>query len=213
MKITDLRTIPLAFGAANPVMSAGGVNAARNALLVEIETDTGLVGLGEAGCRRRPAGQHRNGHPAASCARCCSARTPRMIEALWQKMFARTRQHGRRGLVLHAISGIDMALWDLAGKATGQPLYRLLGGCTDRVEVYASGGFYQRDKDTAALADEAARYVTQGFRAMKMKVGRTPPIGSKLRSLTAEPRSARSASPRTSPASPPCARRWGRSRG
>jgi L-alanine-DL-glutamate epimerase-like enolase superfamily enzyme len=186
MKITDLRTIPLAFRAANPVMSAGGVNAARNALLVEIETDTGLVGLGEAGAA---------GGPLISTETVIQqelrpmllGEDPRMIEALWQKMFARTRQHGRRGLVMHAISGIDIALWDLAGKATGQPLYRLLGGCTDRVEAYASGGFYQRGKDTAALADEAARYVAQGFRAMKMKVGRTRATGAKLRGLTADP--------------------------
>jgi len=185
MKITDIRTIPLAFGAANPVMSAGGINAARNALLVEIETDTGLIGLGEAGCAGGPLIStetviQRELRPMLL------GEDPRMIEALWQKMFVRTRQHGRRGLVMHAISGIDIALWDLAGKATGQPLYRLLGGFTDRVEVYASGGFYQRGKDTAALADEAARYVAQGFRAMKMKVGRTRLIGSKLRSLTAD---------------------------
>ena len=186
MKITDLRTIPLAFRSANPVMSAGGVNAVRNVLLVEIETDTGLIGLGEAGAA---------GGPLISTETVIQqelrpmllGEDAGMIEALWQKMFARTRQHGRRGIVMHAISGIDMALWDLAGKHLQQPLYRLLGGCTDRVEVYASGGFYQRDKDTATLADEAARYVAQGFKAMKMKVGRTPPIGSKLRSLSADP--------------------------
>ena len=186
MKIIDIRTIPLTFRSPNPAMSAGGANAARNALLVEIETDTGLIGLGEAGSA---------GGPLISTETVIQqelrpmllGEDAGMIEALWQKMFARTRQHGRRGIVMHAISGIDIALWDLAGKAVGQPLYRLLGGFTDRVEVYASGGFYQRGKDVAALADEAARYAAQGFKAMKMKVGRTRPIGSKLRSLTAEP--------------------------
>ena len=171
-EIVDIRTIPLAFRAANPVMSARGINAARNALLVEIETDTGLVGLGEAGSA---------GGPLVSTETVIQqelrpmllGEDPRMIEALWQKMFARTRQHGRRGLVMHAISGIDIALWDLAGKATGQPLYRLLGGFTDRVEVYASGGFYQRGKDTAALPTRRRATSRGVFRAMKMKVGRT----------------------------------------
>jgi D-galactarolactone cycloisomerase len=185
MKITDIRTIPLTFRAPNPAMSAGGANAARNALLVEIETDTGLIGLGEAGAA---------GGPLISTETIIQqelrpmllGEDPAMIEAHWQKMFARTRQHGRRGIVMHAISGIDIALWDLAGKSTGQPLYRLLGGFTDRIEVYASGGFYQRGKDLAALTDEAAGYVAKGFKAMKMKVGRTRPIGSNLRSLTAD---------------------------
>lgn len=186
MKITEIRTIPLSFQAANPAMSAGGANAARGALLVEIETDTGLVGLGEAGVA---------GGPPVSTETVIQQELrplligadPRMIEALWQTMFARTRQHGRRGIVMHAISGIDIALWDLLGKATGQPLFRLLGGCADRIEVYASGGFYQRGKDVAALADEAAGYAARGFKAMKMKVGRTRPTASKLRALTADP--------------------------
>jgi L-alanine-DL-glutamate epimerase-like enolase superfamily enzyme len=185
MKITDIRTIPLSFRAANPPMSAGGANAARAALLVEIETDTGVVGLGVAGVAGGPPTSTETVIQQELRPMLIGA-DPGMIEGLWQTMFARTRQHGRRGLVMHAISGIDIALWDLLGKATGQPLYRLLGGCTDRIEVYASGGFYQRGKDTAALADEAARYVALGFKAMKMKVGRTPPIGSKLRTLTAD---------------------------
>ena len=71
MKIIDIRTIPLTFRSPNPAMSAGGANAARNALLVEIETDTGLIGLGEAGSA---------GGPLISTEtviqRCCSARTP-----------------------------------------------------------------------------------------------------------------------------------------
>ena len=73
---------------------------------------------------------------------------------------------------MHAISGIDIALWDIAGKAAGMPLYRLFGAFTDRVEVYASGGFYQRDKTLDDLTREAESYVERGFRAMKMKIGR-----------------------------------------
>src|SRR5215471_21200765 len=68
---------------------------------------------------------------------------PLRIEYLWQKMFQRTRQHGRRGIVMHAISGLDVALWDIAGKVAQLPVYRLLGAYRDTVEAYASGGFYQ----------------------------------------------------------------------
>src|SRR3954471_123753 len=80
---------------------------------------------------------------------------PLLIEGLWQKMFARTRQFGRRGVVMNAISGIDIALWDIAGKVAKLPFSRLLGSCRDRVEAYASGGFYQEGKGIGALAGEA----------------------------------------------------------
>jgi L-alanine-DL-glutamate epimerase-like enolase superfamily enzyme len=186
MKITDIRTIPLSFRATNPSMSAASFNAARNALIVEIETDSGLVGIAEAGAA---------GGPLASTAAVIEhelkplliGQDPLMIERLWQLMFARSRQHGRRGIVMHAISGIDIALWDIAGKAAGLPLYRLFGAYTDRVEVYASGGFYQRGKDIDALAQEAAGYAARGFRAMKMKIGRYDFTGTNFRQLLNQP--------------------------
>jgi D-arabinonate dehydratase len=86
---------------------------------------------------------------------------------------------------MHAISGIDIALWDLAGKVAKLPLYRLLGAYRDKVEAYASGGFYQEGKDVTALANEAAKAVEQGFRAMKMKIGRNPSTQTNLREMLA----------------------------
>jgi L-alanine-DL-glutamate epimerase-like enolase superfamily enzyme len=108
---------------------------------------------------------------------------PLLIEHLWQKMFARTRQYGRRGLVMQAISGIDIALWDIAGKVAKLPVYRLLGASRDRVEAYASGGFYQEGKSAADLAGEAEGYRARGFKGMKMKIGRNPSTQTHLRQL------------------------------
>jgi L-alanine-DL-glutamate epimerase-like enolase superfamily enzyme len=108
---------------------------------------------------------------------------PLLIEGLWQKMFARTRQYGRRGIVMNAISGIDIALWDIAGKVANLPLYRLLGGCRERVEAYASGGFYQEGKTADGLAGEAEDYRARGFKGMKMKIGRSPSTQTHLRHL------------------------------
>jgi L-alanine-DL-glutamate epimerase-like enolase superfamily enzyme len=186
MKITDIRTIPLSFRASNPCMSAASFNAARNALIVEIETDSGLTGIAEAGAA---------GGPLVSTATVIEqelkplliGQDPLMIERLWQLMFARTRQHGRRGIVMHAISGIDIALWDIAGKAAGLPLYKLFGAYTDQVEVYASGGFYQRGKDIGALTAEVESYVARGFRAMKMKIGRYDFTGTNFRQMLNQP--------------------------
>jgi L-alanine-DL-glutamate epimerase-like enolase superfamily enzyme len=185
MKIADVRTIPLSYRCAKPYMSAAGAQAVRNALLLEIETDNGLIGIGEAGSA---------GGPLASTQVVVQqelkpllvGEDPLLIERLWQKMFQRTRQHGRRGIVMHAISGLDMALWDIAGKVANLPVYRLLGAYCDKVEAYASGGFYQEGKDVSALTDEAAGYIAQGYRAMKMKVGRNPSTQTNLREMLAQ---------------------------
>ena len=84
---------------------------------------------------------------------------------------------------MQAISGIDIALWDIAGKTAKLPVYRLLGASRDRVEAYASGGFYQEGKSAADLAGEAEGYRARGFKGMKMKIGRNPSTGTHLRQL------------------------------
>ena len=179
MKIADIRTIALSCKVDPPYASAAGVQGRRAGLLVEIETDTGIVGIGEAGI----GGGATADVIAKSLKPLLIGEDPLLIEGLWQKMFARTRQFGRRGLVMQAMSGIDIALWDIAGKVANLPLYRLLGGCRDRVEAYASGGFYQEGKSAADLAAEAEGYRARGFKGMKMKVGRNPSTQTPLREL------------------------------
>jgi D-galactarolactone cycloisomerase len=179
MKIAAIRTIALSCRCDPPYASAAGVQSRRGALLVEIETDSGIVGIGEAGI---------GGGVTATViekdlAPLLVGEDPLLIEYLWQKMFARTRQYGRRGLVMQAISGIDIALWDIAGKVAKLPVYRLLGAARDRVEAYASGGFYQEGKSAADLAGEAEGYRARGFRGMKMKIGRNPSTQTHLRQL------------------------------
>src|SRR3954471_13444664 len=179
MKIADIRTIALSCRVDPPYASAAGVQGARGALLVEIETDDGTIGIGEAGLG--------GGATATIIDKTLQpmliGEDPLLIEGLWQKMFARTRQYGRRGIVMNAISGIDIALWDIAGKVANLPLYRLLGGCRDRVEAYASGGFYQEGKTADDLAGEAEGYRAGGFKGMKMKIGRNPSTQTHLRHL------------------------------
>src|SRR6185295_14251451 len=84
--------------------------------------------------------------------------------------------HARGGIVIAAISGIDIALWDIRGKMAGLPLWQLLGGYRRRVPAYATGGFYSRGKGIRELVREMQTYVEHGFRAVKMKVGRNPGI-------------------------------------
>ena len=179
MKIVDIRTIPLSYRCEPPYGSAGGMQARRGSLLVEIETDERVIGIGEAG-----VGGSVTANVVERVLRpMLIGEDPLLIEGLWQKMFARTRQFGRRGIVINAISGIDIALWDIAGKVARLPLYRLLGGCRDKVEAYASGGFYQEGKSADDLAGEAEGYRARGFKGMKMKVGRNPSTQTHLRHL------------------------------
>jgi L-alanine-DL-glutamate epimerase-like enolase superfamily enzyme len=181
MKIVDIRAIPLSYRCDPPYGSAGGMQASRGGLLVEVETDDGITGIGEAGAG---GGSTRNVIEQQLRPMLLGA-DPLLIEGLWQKMFARTRQFGRRGIVMNAISGIDIALWDIAGKVAKLPVYRLLGACRDRVEAYASGGFYQEGKSIDDLAGEAEGYRALGFHGMKMKIGRNPSTQTHLRHLAA----------------------------
>ena len=126
MKIVDIRTTPLSYRCDPPYGSAGGMQARRGGLLVEIETDERVIGIGEAGV----GGGVTRDVIDKLLQPMLIGEDPLLIEGLWQKMWARTRQYGRRGLVMHAISGIDIALWDIAGKvakliASFQPRLRI----------------------------------------------------------------------------------------
>jgi len=98
------------------------------------------------------------------------------LEFLWQHMYRKTMAFGRKGSVMAAISAVDIALWDLLGHSVGQPVYRLMGGRTKpRIPVYASRLY---STPLPELAEEAARYKREGFRAMKLRFGWGPEDGA-----------------------------------
>jgi L-alanine-DL-glutamate epimerase-like enolase superfamily enzyme len=98
------------------------------------------------------------------------------VEGLWQDMYAESLLQGRAGSVMRAISILDTALWDLNARSVKLPLYQFLGGVAkDRVPAYASGGYYLDGKTPKKLGQEMAGYVKEGFKAVKMKVGRLSP--------------------------------------
>lgn len=148
----------------------------RNSLLVRVETDTGLCGWGEGG-------QYGPAEPVAACIESVLAKhviggNPLDRGRIWHELYSLTRDFGQKGSYIEAISAIDIALWDIAGQALGQPIFRLLGGAfRDSVASYATGCYYRGasylDYRSAlpALASEARGYVDAGFRMLKMKVG------------------------------------------
>jgi len=175
MRITDIRTIAVEVRLPQTVFDANYTMATKPALLVEVHTDDGVVGLGEAA---------HFGGPMASTAQVIEhelkpylvGEDPGEIERLWERMHRRAYKHARGGIVIAAISGIDIALWDLRGKQANMPVWRLLGGYRKRVPAYATGGFYAEDKGVKELVAEMQTYVAAGFRAVKMKVGRNSNI-------------------------------------
>jgi D-galactarolactone cycloisomerase len=100
-------------------------------------------------------------------------KNPLHQENLWQAMYLRSLDHARRGILLSALSALDIALWDLKGKILGQPVSVLLGGRRrESVKAYATGMYFtETDALAGSLAEEAASYRDEGFQAMKMKVG------------------------------------------
>jgi D-galactarolactone cycloisomerase len=87
-------------------------------------------------------------------------------------MYALTRWYGRKGVAVSALGGLDIAFWDLRGKAAGKPVHELLGGGRSAVPAYASGLFWH--DDVRILEEEAARHLERGFRRVKMRLGRSP---------------------------------------
>ena len=97
-------------------------------------------------------------------------------EYIWKKLFRDTTRIGRMGAPVRAISAVDLALWDLAGKAYGMPVYKMIGQYRDEVACYASGGYYANigENDIEMLVREFLDYKEMNFKAVKMKVGRLP---------------------------------------
>ncbi|MDP6447417.1 MAG: enolase C-terminal domain-like protein [Pirellulaceae bacterium] len=131
--------------------------------LVEIETDAGVTGRGwcEDGCRA--IGPIVDNH----LSRLLIDQDPSETEGLWDRMFRASTPYGRQGLAMMAISAIDIALWDLRGRATGKPVYELLGGpVRNTIPVYASALHPVGDRE---VRDEARTYVEAGYTTMKAR--------------------------------------------
>lgn len=175
MKIDDISTMILRYTYEKGIADAQNFFAARNAVIVKVHTDSGIVGIGESASFGGPP-QTTKYMIEQELKPMLIGEDPAKITWLWQKMFARTRQHGRGGIIFAAMSGIDIALWDIMGKIAGLPVYQLLGGYTDRLIPYASSGFYAPDKGMEQLKEEVRSYFEQGFCYAKIKIGRNPEV-------------------------------------
>ena len=99
---------------------------------------------------------------------------PFYVERIWDQMYRGNRKPVAKGAYIDAMGSVDIAVWDIIGKALDMPVYKVLGAYSDRLRVYAAGGYYRDDKTTADLVKEMEGYVDEGFRAVKMKIGGEP---------------------------------------
>jgi D-galactarolactone cycloisomerase len=173
MRITDIKSYALQIKLEKPFAFSQGWVTKRSATLVEIITDEGHIGWGEAFNQGLEP-------PQLSAAVIEHALRPMLIgadplatEVLWHKMYTATRDYGRKGTVIAGISAVDIALWDIAGKAYGVPIHQLLGGAfRSRVQAYATGFYRQAGRGEARrLGEEAVAHYEAGLRAMKIKLG------------------------------------------
>ena len=168
MKIARVRTHLLEHRLDIPFESASMRFDRRQHLLVEIGCDDGTIGWGECLGPARP-----NAAVVAAYAGWLVGQNPLETEKLWATLYNALRDQGQRGLTITALSGIDIALWDIKGKHFGVPVSTLLGGrWRENVRAYATGSFKRdgvdRVEDNAA---EMAGHRDAGFHAGKIKIG------------------------------------------
>jgi D-galactarolactone cycloisomerase len=181
MKITSVKPHPIAIALSEPRWTAHEVSTHSAVILVEVQTDEGLSGVGQV--HASPQAEvckwvERLGEVAIGM-------DPRAQVEVWDTLFGLTNPRpgalparpgviaplprAARAHVMAAIGGIDIALWDIKGKAAGVPVYKLLGGENRPIFTYATGGYYKASASATACADELAGFVAKGLTAVKLK--------------------------------------------
>src|SRR5919199_1803017 len=172
LQITDVEAIILR----QPVLDDGIADGSQDDLVIKVHTDEGIVGIGEVDSAPEAVQalvNRQSSHAiAGSLHELLLGEDPRDVERLWQKLYRGLIYIGRRGIALHALSGIDIALWDIKGKAEGKPVHELLGGAKrDRVRAYASRLMPDTPEETR---EAVGALCNDGFTAVKLGWG---PLG------------------------------------
>jgi L-alanine-DL-glutamate epimerase-like enolase superfamily enzyme len=170
-KIIGIKAIPLSFRLPEGKTVTLGIGSTikRDAIIVRVETESGVVGYGES---------HPGRSPGAVASLIDNTLAPLVMgmdafdtNGVWARIHKmQLASHGMGAGASLAMSGIDMALWDIRGKLCKQPLYKMLGGASKPVKAYA-GGIALGYQAPESLAEEAQSYVDQGYRAIKLRLG------------------------------------------
>ncbi len=170
MKITKVSCHLLQSKVDRPFTSARGwLYTTRSSCVVEVETDAGITGWGEC---YGPAAVNKALIETQYAPRVVG-RDPFDVEVVWEDLYNRIKDYGAQGFSITALSGIDIALWDVMGRATKLPIHKLIGGAHRKeILAYATGLYFiDMDRLVEEAVEEALEYKEQGFRAIKMKIG------------------------------------------
>lgn len=173
MKIIDVIPHAISVPLEKPFYFSQGWVSERSALIIEIVTDEGITGWGESLC-------HGLQSPHISAAfvehvfkPLLINRDPFDVEVIWEQLYNHTRPYGQAGAAVNAISGVDIALWDVIGKSVGKPIHALIGGAFRKEVTPYATGFYREagGKYPQDSIQEALGYIEKGFSAFKLKIG------------------------------------------
>ena len=174
MKITNVEAVPISYRVpeGNNVRLGIGRAVKRDAVLIKLTTDEGVTGWGESHHGRCPGAIAKL--VDTTIRDLVVGMDARNNVEIWSKVYKmQLSSHGMGYASAMALSGVDMALWDIRGKALNLPLYRLLGGSKTPIPAYA-GGISLGWQEPAKLAEEAQMHTDSGYRALKLRVGDTP---------------------------------------
>ena len=183
MKITSIKSHVLRYELDKELGYSQQYYKHRTAHLVEVETDEGITGWGE--CFGPGNIALANKYIVEKVIQpLIKGDDPLKKENIWHKVYNLLRDSGQKGMPIQALSGIDIALWDILAKKSNLPLYQLLGGKTnDKIPVYGYGMMLQKktvDELCELFKNEASQIKEKNFKAMKMKIGMGPKEDLKL---------------------------------
>jgi len=189
MKITKVISHVLQYDLPEELGYSQQYYAKRTAHLVEVQTDEGVTGWGE--CFGPGTVALANKTIVEKVIQpLILGDDPMDRDVIWHKVYNLLRDHGQKGMPMQSLSGVDIALWDIAGKVAGLPLHKLIGGAhRTKVQAYGYGMMLKRESvedHVARFTDEAAAILDMGFKATKMKVGLGPKDDVKLAAAVAE---------------------------
>ncbi len=174
MKITNITAYPLSYSIPEKFRVTLGIGSAikRDCVLIKVETSDGLFGWGESHAGRAPGAVAQLANTTLKSL--VTGMDAFDVVGVWNKIYTmQLASHGMGAACAIAMSGLDMALWDIRGKAVGWPIYKLLGGNARPIRAYAGGVSlgYQRPEE---LVQEASVVADQGYRALKLRLGDSP---------------------------------------
>jgi len=165
MKITNIEVIPVGEKLDEPLKWGAFKISIRGAVLVRISTDEGITGYGEAGFAYKFGKRIKDVIEGIKSE--IIGEDPLYIEKIWNKVYNLTHLWGRRGIDTYALSGIDIALWDIKGKVAGMPIFKLLGGDKNIIKAYSAPSL----KEPSVVKKECEKIIEQGFKAIKLRTG------------------------------------------